>query len=278
MQRSLLNRLITAAVLIPLVVAAVWFAPTAVIAAGFGAFVVIGAWEWGALMRWPRAARLLFTALVLTVLTALYNAAVLQQLLSLLPGLSVPAWALAVVLLWRVQRTGVIQTPLGGPPGRVLIGLLLLLPPWAALVMLHRYQGGPGLVLALFAVIWAADIGAYFAGRRWGARKLAARLSPGKTWEGVFAGALSAVATAAVAAWWLGLGAGTAAGFVILCAAMVPVSVLGDLTESLFKRQAGVKDSGAWLPGHGGVLDRIDSLTSAAPLFVVGAGLIGIDL
>jgi len=143
-------------------------------------------------------------------------------------------------------------------------GWILLVPMWLALV---RLQAEPGRLLAVMGIIWIADIAAYFAGRAWGTHKLAPAISPGKTWEGV-AGAVVAVAVYYVVlgnvAWdWTGLqGAGGAALF----AGVLLMSVVGDLFESWIKRQAGMKDSGTLLPGHGGILDRIDSMTSSLPL------------
>jgi phosphatidate cytidylyltransferase len=133
---------------------------------------------------------------------------------------------------------------------------------------LHR-EYGPGYVILLFLLIWGADTGAYFAGRAFGKHKLAARVSPGKTWEGVFGGMLLALTVALGATQWLEP-AGQLVPFLVLVAVTVAISVLGDLAESLFKRIADVKDSGGLLPGHGGVLDRIDSLTAAAPVFTLG--------
>ena len=118
-------------------------------------------------------------------------------------------------------------------------------------------------------LIWGADSGAYFAGRAFGKRKLAPKVSPGKSWEGVIGGLLTALVAAVIATQWLGA-VGGLAGFLALVAVTVFISVLGDLSESLFKRVMALKDSGGILPGHGGVLDRIDSLTAAAPIFALG--------
>jgi phosphatidate cytidylyltransferase len=124
----------------------------------------------------------------------------------------------------------------------------------------------------LFLIAFA-DSGAYFGGRQWGKRKLAPAVSPGKTWEGVFSAFAASTLVALAAAWLFGLAGNLWPAFVVLSLVTVVFSILGDLTESMFKRQAGMKDSGTLLPGHGGVLDRIDSITAAAPVFVVGLWL-----
>ena len=118
-------------------------------------------------------------------------------------------------------------------------------------------------------VVWGADTGAYFAGRAFGRHKLAPRVSPGKTWEGVAGGAVLALLVAWVGTIWLEPVGGYAA-FLVLVLLTVMISILGDLMESLFKRVADLKDSGGLLPGHGGVMDRIDSMTAAGPFFVLG--------
>ena len=122
-------------------------------------------------------------------------------------------------------------------------------------------------MLFLLLLVWAADIGAFFAGRSFGRLKLAPQVSPAKTWEGVLGGLGAAALVAAAGAWWFDL---PRVAFLSLCLAVALISVVGDLTESMFKRYAGLKDSGSVFPGHGGVLDRIDSVTAAAPLFLLG--------
>jgi phosphatidate cytidylyltransferase len=147
----------------------------------------------------------------------------------------------------------------------------VLLGPWLALVHLHAAAPrGPELVLFLLLLIWTADVAAFFAGRRWGQAKLTPAVSPGKTRVGVYGALLGAALAALALAWWLRLVPALTAAAVAICVATAFVSVVGDLFESLVKRRRGVKDSGRLLPGHGGILDRIDSLTAAAPMFTLG--------
>jgi phosphatidate cytidylyltransferase len=155
----------------------------------------------------------------------------------------------------------------------------------AAVVLLHGAPADAGdpdhfgawRLLFAFALVWAADVGAYFAGRAFGRRKLAPQVSPGKTWEGVLGGLALSLAIAGAAGTWLFRLEGAAwLSFLLLAVAVVLLSIVGDLGESLLKRQAGAKDSGTLLPGHGGMLDRVDSLLAALPAMALG--LRGLDL
>jgi phosphatidate cytidylyltransferase len=179
-------------------------------------------------------------------------------------------WLLAVAVVLTFPASGRLLTRSTLVPA----GYVVFLGAWLALVALVAGEGGPWLILWLFAVVWAADIGAYFAGRRFGRRKLAVRVSPGKTWEGAIGGALLSIVIGTTLGLTLpglsGLGfdQGTwAAGALILAV----VSVFGDLFESALKRACGVKDSGGLFPGHGGMLDRIDSLIAALPCVALAA-------
>jgi phosphatidate cytidylyltransferase len=136
------------------------------------------------------------------------------------------------------------------------------------------YSLRPSALLFALVIIWAADIGAYFAGKSFGRVKLAPRISPGKTWEGVIGGLVAVVLVLiAVRLYWIEI---NVAVIIPFCLAVATLSVVGDLTVSMFKRSAGLKDSGRVFPGHGGVLDRIDSVTAAAPLFALGIGWAGL--
>lgn len=265
--RALRSRLLTAAVLGTSLVLLILYASTAVLALALALFLALAAVEWGNLSGWQSPpARATFVGLTLAGAVALWFAlpgAARQQWL-LMPVNA--AWGLALGAL-LLAETGRRALPAGRWP-LAAIGWAVLVPLWLSLLWLHQFD--PTLLLALFALIWLADSAAYFVGRRWGRRKLAPRVSPGKTWAGVAGALLAAPVVGLVIGALERYDAATLAGFCMLCLATVAASVVGDLFESLLKRQAGVKDSGTLLPGHGGVLDRVDSLTAAAPLFYWG--------
>ena len=155
------------------------------------------------------------------------------------------------------------------------MGLVVLIPAWLSLILLHeRRPDGVGLVVFLLVLVWIADSSAYFAGRHWGRNKLCPEISPGKTREGVY-GAMSATVLFAFAyAIITKMQAIETLIFLVICLATVTISVIGDLTVSLIKRKVRLKDSGSLLPGHGGIMDRIDSLTAAGPVFLAGMWLV----
>lgn len=258
------QRIITALILLPIALCGFFLLEGVGFALFIGAVVTLGAWEWARLAGYEaQPARVAFAALVAVLLFGMYT----------FPGLA-PLVLAAAILWWALATYLVLTFPesaerWSGTRAKLVIGLLILLPAWQGLVVIKAMPLGNWLILAVMVLVWGADIGAYFSGRKFGKRKLAPKVSPGKSWEGVYGGlVLSLVITAAV-----GLVRGWGVGEIIaalLCAAIIVlVSVVGDLTESMFKRQADIKDSSNLLPGHGGVLDRIDSLTAAVPLFAV---------
>ena len=257
-------RVLTAVILAPLFVFGVFALTELQFALLTALFVLVGAWEWTSLSGYDD-----LTAKVLAVATVLllmlvgygYRDVIIQPVALLTCG----AWLVVAVLLFRLRD----RHPLSWPrPARWLCGAWALVPAWLAISMLRR--ANPGAALMLFLLVWGADIGAFFAGRRWGRHKLAPAISPGKTVEGLW-GAIAAalVVGAAFAAYW-NLGTGRSLGLTAWSVAVVLLSVFGDLFESNWKRTAELKDSGALLPGHGGVLDRIDSMLAAAPFFALG--------
>lgn len=270
------QRLLTAAILIPLVVWGVLFLSTATIGWILALCVLLGGWEWARLIGLTtpavRVAYALFVALMLWLGQQFVSSADSAILIILL--LTALWWLAATAMVVRYRgETGLSG---GDRVAGVVIGLLVLVPTWLALVHLHGLpQHGPALVLFLMVLIWGADSGAYFAGRRYGKHKLAPHVSPGKSIEGVVGGMATSTLIAIIAMLLFEMPLANAIWFIPLCFVVVIFSVIGDLFESLFKRRAGVKDSGQLLPGHGGVLDRIDSLTTAAPIFVLGLILFG---
>ncbi|MDE2197218.1 MAG: phosphatidate cytidylyltransferase [Gammaproteobacteria bacterium] len=261
------QRLLTAVVLLPGVIALVLYAPSMLLALVFSAVVLLGAYEWALLAGYlQRGARLRYCGVTLLLCTLLYIAGWRGSWTLLLTAMMVVAlgWWLLVPgwLVWRITFPRSLKA---------VCGWLTLIPALFAVVALQAFR--PGVLLWLLALVWAADIGAYIAGHAFGRHKLAPLVSPGKTWEGVIGGTL-ALLVAAYAGMWLVL---PQAGprLILICMLTGWLSILGDLSESLFKRQANRKDSGTLFPGHGGVLDRIDSLTAAAPVFWLGLSLMG---
>jgi len=272
LSQALKTRILTALVLIPLLVAALFYLPPGWIAVLFGVFIAAAAWEWTTLSgirSLPGRAAYVFFLLSLGG-AAIYG-------VNVQPPLALPFFA-AAVLWWLWALVDLTRHPVvdrgmfTGLAGRLTGGALVLIPPWAAAVyLLATDLKSPRMLLYLFVLVWVADTAAYFAGSFYGKTRLAPHVSPGKTVEGVVGGVIGVVLLAwlcgtmiwRLESWalvrWIGLAVVTAL-----------FSVVGDLTESKLKRIAGVKDSGRLIPGHGGVLDRIDALTAAMPVFVLG--------
>lgn len=273
------QRVITALLLVALFLAGVYYLPLPVLATAFAVVVALGAWEWAALSELQQpVSRVLYLLVLLVIIFALYRyagdgGAMRREQVQPVLGLGCLWWCFA--LLW--VRSFPSSAPLWSSRlMRALMGALILLPAWLAAVYLLQLEAHGAVMVVLVMVVAAADIGAYFVGVRFGRHALAPRVSPGKTWEG-FWGGVSSVALLTVLLWQL-LPARfdhlslTAALVITLSTALA--SVLGDLTVSMVKRQSGVKDSSSLLPGHGGLLDRLDSLCAAAPTFALGLLLV----
>jgi phosphatidate cytidylyltransferase len=158
---------------------------------------------------------------------------------------------------------------------RSLMGVMVLVPCIFAINLIHASPQGAFILLFLFVLIWSADIVAYFVGKKWGKHKLLPEVSPGKTWEGVLGGLVAAMLVALSVLWGFKLPSAEWPWAIALSFTTIIFSVVGDLFESMLKRNVNLKDSGQWLPGHGGLLDRVDSLTAAAPVFTLGTLLMG---
>jgi phosphatidate cytidylyltransferase len=253
-------RIVTGILFGAAITAALLLAPAPVTAAVLGLLWLAGVWEWGAFAKLPAAGQVGYTVLFAVAMALAWPWLGDQGYAALLLA-ALAWWAFAFVLVLRYPLTF-------GSTFVALAGVVVLLPSWALLVRLHGEGAlGPRLAFTVLLVVWAADVGAYAFGRLFGRRKLAPAVSPGKTWEGVTGGLVTAGVATALAATWVGVPADR---LVVLGVATALISVLGDLTQSMFKRNVGLKDSGKLLPGHGGVLDRIDSLTAAVPAFVLG--------
>ena len=262
-------RIISALVMVPLVIYGVLYLDNPVFSAILGAILLAGAWEWTHLIPLGTiVARVMYTCALAVLMWLLWRSG-LEAFIKPLLLVAFVWWLCA--LLWLSQPAFLAQASLLNSSLKMLAGVLVILPAWAALSTLHANgERGPILTLMLLVLVWLADIGAYFAGRQWGHRKLAPAVSPGKTWEGVYGGLLSSLLFAAIAGWFFSHSLGWTLMFMMVALLTVMFSVAGDLLESLMKRQSGIKDSGHIIPGHGGVFDRIDSLVAAAPVFLTG--------
>jgi phosphatidate cytidylyltransferase len=223
--------------------------------------VLVGAWEWaGFLGRGTLAARATYTIVIgLALAACLYLSRMSPEFVRLTMTVALAWWFAAFLWLCLVPAR---VTPVSA----ALAGVLSLVPCWLALVHVTIETESARWVLFTLGLVWAADTGAFFAGRWLGRVPLAPRVSPKKTWEGVLGGVLASGVFAWICATWFFTV--EVWPFVVTCIAVAAVSVVGDLTESMLKRAAGLKDSGALFPGHGGMLDRIDSVTAAAPALV----------
>ena len=264
------TRVITSLVLAVVMTVTVLYLPTWAVAWIIGVFCLGGVWEWAGLTRLRGFARWGYLSACATLMLCLaFWGRDRGWTITTIMAVAVIWWGFAALgLRVRPQRIPLFLVGATGP--------LALLPAWFLLIHLHgSVSQGPGLMFSVLLIVWAVDVGGHFVGGNWGRIKLAPRVSPAKTWEGVIGGVALATLFAFSASLLLGLPAGT---FVVIGIAAAVVSVVGDLTVSMFKRNVSMKDSGWFLPGHGGILDRIDSVVAAAPIFVFGlaaAGLAG---
>jgi phosphatidate cytidylyltransferase len=261
-------RILTALVLGAIILGVVLGLPAPATIAMLTLVVGLGAWEWSAFLR-PRSAavRAGYVLLVLALLPVAWFATDEPATLTWFLLAAAAWWILALV--WLALAPAAVTAIRAG-----LAGLLALVPAWIALCRL-RLDASEGAALVLFALVLvvAADTGAFLAGRCCGRVRLAPRVSPGKTWEGALGGVALALLVGLWGAAWFGQPSGP---FVAVCAAAAVFSIVGDLTESMLKRHAGIKDSGSLFPGHGGILDRIDSVTAGAPVLLLGLRQLGV--
>ena len=272
------QRVITALLLAPLAILLILLLPTSVFAGLLAIAFLAAAWEWTRLagMR-SRVARGVTLGVVLIAFVALWSLRDVAWLWPALIAAGVAWWVLVCVWLRHFAFAAAPTTE--NRNLKLLAGAFVVFPAWIAGISIH---GSPshGHIWAFLAMllVWAADTGAYFAGSYFGKgkRKLAPQISPGKTWVGVYGAFASSALVAAVAGWLLGVRDLRLLGLIVVTILTVASSIVGDLLESLMKRHANVKDSGALFPGHGGLLDRLDSVFAALPVFALGKLLLGL--
>jgi len=271
------QRVLTALILVPLIVWAIFSLPDVSFTGVLLGIMCVAAWEWSRLAGLKQPGPRLFYVVILFLLMSATGFYYQQDamLINIIYLIVSALWLLA--LGWLLYYRSHTVEHSGFSVIKLIIGVAIIIGPFVALLVLrHREQYGPAWIMYLLLLIWVADSGAYFAGKAFGKHKLLYNVSPGKSWEGVLGGLLGCLLLALAAGWWwLGLPPLQYLLFVILSLVVVIFSIAGDLFESLYKRQAGLKDSGHILPGHGGILDRIDSLTAAAPVFAAGLYLMG---
>ena len=270
------QRTLTSLVLAPIAIAAVLLLPTPWLAAFIALVCLLGLWEWARLVGIDGAVpRSVYVAANLALMAALAWGGwpVLFKVVALIGSLW---WLLA--LLW-LARPDLGRTENGlNRSLKLALGTVAMLPAWCGLVLLHADGKplGPRWALLAIVIVWAADSCAYFFGQRFGKRKLIPQISPGKTWVGLWGGVICAMVVTLACAPLVGVGIAQLPLLGLLGLLGVIASVIGDLLESLMKRHAGMKDSGTLIPGHGGVLDRIDGLMAALPVMAIGKEWLGL--
>ena len=260
------QRILTGLILAVIAVSFILLASGPLFAGLLAVVWLLAYWEWTRLIGMP--------LLVTRLLAVAANALLIAGLWSV-RGESTWWVAITAGLLWMRHFSFAASPTRGNRLLKLAAGTLALVPAWAALVEIHEHpQLGPLWTLFALLLVWVADSFAYFAGSRFGRNKLAPRISPGKTLEGVWGALAGSGLVAAIGGWWLGERDWALALLIALGLLCVVYSVIGDLFESLMKRQANVKDSGALFPGHGGLLDRLDGVFAAMPVFAAGKTVI----
>lgn len=259
----LIPRITTALVLLLLVVVTIFYMPLIVFVTVITLVMLWAAWEWTSLMgltiNWQRLA---YVIMVLAILKLSFSIPLLVILI-----IACAWWCGAVFLLISYPHTALLWTK--GIYIRGIMGVLSIVPTYLSIYVIRRDAHGAEMLLFLLLLVWMADIGAYFAGKLWGKHRLLAQVSPGKTWQGVAGGLCLNILLALIIAMAHGFTIEQYLLIVLLSIVVFCFSVVGDLLESMLKRAVAIKDSGRLLPGHGGLLDRIDSLLAAAPIFLL---------
>lgn len=269
-------RVITALILFPLAVSGILFLSNDAFAGCVGFIMLLAAYEWAGFAKFPGIlSKMAYVAIMATILLSIWLVNFLIPI-KFMNGIAVFFWFASLLMVfgypasanfWRGRKV-VIS----------VMGFFLLTITWYSLVSVHgiselkfaqTHISGPYLLLSALMLIFAADTGAYFSGKQFGKNKLAPKISPGKSIEGAFGGLILALCLAVLFTLWQGGNADDYVNIIIITIVTVIFSIIGDLMESMFKRQADIKDSGKLLPGHGGILDRMDSITAAVPVFFI---------
>jgi phosphatidate cytidylyltransferase len=270
------QRIITALLLAPLIIWGIFALSQPAFNLALGGVIGLAAWEWAQLAGWRNTLyRIGYTLLILMLLYVLSFVAQQQQVITAI---------FIIVLLWWVMKLihlfSYRHRPLATEVHTLtalLSGLPVLIGTYFALALLRNSPDyGPAHIMMLMVLVWGADTAAYFVGRRFGKNKLLLSVSPGKSWEGVWGALLASVLLSLLGGFYFKLADMQMLLFLLVGLLTVVFSIVGDLNESYYKRRVGLKDSGKILPGHGGILDRIDSLTAAAPVYYFGLVISGI--
>jgi phosphatidate cytidylyltransferase len=272
MDSNLVKRILTAIVLIPLTIAGLFYLPPPEFLVITGIISLGAAWEWTNLMGIKTIYGRVFYLIISAIIFAWVIFIPVQKVFTA----AFIWWFLAAILVVTYPKSNRWWNK--GVVARAMMGLFVIAPCWAAINYIRDQNDGIYAILFLFVLIWGADSAAYFAGKMWGKTKLAPIVSPGKSIEGCYGALLFSALIALVALWFCGIPVAIWPYALALSLLTVVFSILGDLFESMMKREIGIKDSGKLLPGHGGLLDRIDSLTAAAPIFVLGGLILGVYL
>ena len=256
------QRVLTAVVALSMLLIVLFMLPPVITQVVITVLILIGAWEWSGLLKLETmVTRLAYVILIAAFLAIASFGLIADMTIDVVLKFTLVWWLIALIWVF------VFPTPIPILVGWIC-GMFVLIPTYFAIISLQ-----PDMLLSVLIIVWMTDIGAYFTGKHLGKVKLAPRISPGKTWEGVFGGLLVVAVLALLTARWQQIDIVVLLPFYL---AVAIISIIGDLTVSMFKRNAGVKDSGRLFPGHGGLLDRIDSVAAAAPLFVLGISWMGL--
>jgi phosphatidate cytidylyltransferase len=276
------QRLITALILAPLMVGGIFFLPIEQFAYFIGFIVTVAAWEWANLSGYSSpVVRIGYAGFVaVSTFATSYFIAKYPELASLILAVGVFWWFVACLLVMQYPNKVALWQ---AKPVRAVLGLFVLIPMWVGFMTLKSQEHSSLIIVYVMLLIWGADTGAYFAGKTWGNKKLAPNVSPGKSWAGFWGGLattglIAVIFSLCVNQWLRPMTLADFSLLAVMTFITAIISVMGDLVESMMKRHRGIKDSSQLLPGHGGVLDRIDSMASAVPVFAFFMLLFGWQL